>query len=67
MSLTYSNLSNIATKQKGNISEKDWKNLVDIVYTKENLGDEYFNELNEAKNLIPTIWKDYLKYFYFKY
>ena len=43
LSLTYSNLSNIATKQKGNISEKDWKNLVDIVYTKENLGDEYFN------------------------
>lgn len=64
LSLTYSNLSNIANKQKGNISEKDWKNLVDIVYTKENLGDEYFNELNEAKSLIPTIWKDYLKNIY---
>lgn len=64
LSLTYSNLSNIATKQKGNISEKDWKNLVDIIYTKENLGDEYFNELNEAKSLIPTIWKDYLKNIY---
>jgi len=64
LSLTYSNLSDIATKQKGNISEKDWKNLVDIIYTKENLGDEYFNELNEAKNLIPTIWKDYLKNIY---
>ncbi len=64
MSLTYSNLSNIAIKQKGNISEKDLKDLVDIVYTKENLGYEYFNELNEAKNLIPTIWKDYLKNIY---
>ena len=64
LSLTYSNLRNIATKQKGNISEKDLKNLVDIVYTKENLGDEYFNELNEAKSLIPTIWKDYLKNIY---
>ncbi|HOK39369.1 MAG TPA: CRISPR-associated helicase Cas3', partial [Bacteroidales bacterium] len=64
LSLTYSNLSDIATKQKGNLSEKDWKNLVDIIYTKENLGDEYFNELNEAKSLIPTIWKDYLKNIY---
>lgn len=64
LSLTYSNLSNIAIKQKGNISEKDLKDLVDIVYTKENLGYEYFNELNEAKNLIPTIWKDYLKNIY---
>lgn len=64
LSLTYSNLSKIATKQKGNIREKDLKNLVDIIYTKENLGDEYFNELNEAKNLISTILRDYLKNIY---
>jgi len=64
LSLTYSNLSSIGIKQKGDITEKDLKNLVDIIYTKENLGDEYFNELNEAKNLIPLIWRDYLKNIY---
>lgn len=64
LSLTYSNLSNVATQQKGNITEKDFRNLVDIIYTKENMGNEYFNELNEAKNLIPTIWRDYLKNIY---
>jgi len=62
--LTYSNLSKIANEQKGNITEKDLKNLVDIIYTKENLGDDYFEELNVAKNLIPTIWTDYLNNIY---
>ena len=64
LSLTYSNLSKIANEQKGNITEKDLKNLVDIIYTKENLGDDYFEELNVAKNLIPTIWTDYLNNIY---
>lgn len=64
LSLTYSNLSSIANEQKGNIIEKDLKNLVDIIYTKENLGDDYFKELNDAKELIPTIWTDFLKDIY---
>lgn len=64
LSLTYSNLSSIANAQKGNIIEKDLKNLVDIIYTKENLGDDYFKELNDAKELIPTIWTDFLKDIY---
>ena len=64
LSLTYSNLSSIANEQKGNIQEKDLKNLVDIIYTKENLGDDYFKELNDAKELIPTIWTDFLKDIY---
>jgi CRISPR-associated endonuclease/helicase Cas3 len=64
LSLTYSNLRRIANEQKGNITEKILKNLVDIIYTKENLGDCYFKELNEAKELIPTIWTDFLKNIY---
>ena len=64
LSLTYSNLSKIANEQKGNITEKDLKNLVDIIYTEENLGDDYFEELNDAKDLIPIIWTDYLKNIY---
>jgi CRISPR-associated endonuclease/helicase Cas3 len=64
LSLTYSNLSSIANEQKGNITEKILKNLVDIIYLKENLGDDYFKELNDAKELIPTIWADFLKDIY---
>jgi CRISPR-associated endonuclease/helicase Cas3 len=64
LSLTYSNLSSIANEQKGNITEKNLKNLVDIIYTKENLGEDYFKELNDAKELIPTIWTDFLKDIY---
>lgn len=64
LSLTYSILSNIANDQKGNITEKELKNLVDKIYTKENLGDDYFNELNDAKELIPSIWTDFLKNIY---
>jgi CRISPR-associated endonuclease/helicase Cas3 len=64
LSLTYSNLSSIASEQKGNITEKDLKNLVDIIYTKENLGDDYFKELNDAKDLILVILTDYLKDIY---
>lgn len=64
LSLTYSNLSSIANEQKGNITEKFLKNLVDIIYLKENLGDDYFKELNDAKELIPTIWADFLKDIY---
>lgn len=64
LSLTYANLSNITNKQNGNITEKDLKNLVDVIYTKENLGDAFFKEVNDAKNLITIIWKDYLKDIY---
>ncbi len=64
LSLTYIHLSNIANDQKGNIIEKDLKNLVDKIYTKENLGDGYFEELNDAKELIPSIWTDFLKDIY---
>lgn len=64
LSLTYSNLSNIANDQKGNISEKDLTHLVDKIYTKENLGENYFKELNDAKKLIPSIWTDFLKDIY---
>lgn len=64
LSLTYSNLSCLTKETEGNITEKDLKRLVDIIYTKENLGESYFKELNDAKNLIPSIWTDYLKDIY---
>ncbi|MBK9568417.1 MAG: hypothetical protein IPO37_25645 [Saprospiraceae bacterium] len=39
-------------KLNGNLQEKHFKQIVDLVYTKENVGDAYFKEINEAKLLI---------------
>jgi CRISPR-associated endonuclease/helicase Cas3 len=64
LSQTYEYLSKLAVEKNGNITEKDFKQLVDAIYTRENLGDSYFKELNDAKNLISTIWKDFLKDIY---
>lgn len=64
LSLTYLYLNDIVNAKQGNIAEKDLKNLVDIIYTKENLGIAYFNELNSAKGLMSLLWKDFLKDIY---
>jgi len=64
LSLTYEYLSKEVIRKSGDIIEKDFKQLVDIIYTKDNLGEIYFKELNDAKNLIKTLWKDFLKDIY---
>lgn len=61
LSLTYNRLYELTMKTAGNVTEKDLKTLVDEIYTKENLGMNYFSELNDAKKLIEIIWKDFLK------
>jgi CRISPR-associated endonuclease/helicase Cas3 len=63
-SLTYKYLLELAEEKDGNIAEKDLKQLVDTIYTRENLGEAYFKELEDARNLISTIWKDFLKNIY---
>ncbi|MDR0795211.1 MAG: CRISPR-associated helicase Cas3', partial [Tannerella sp.] len=64
LSMTYKYLQNEVLQKNGDITEKDFKLLVDAIYIKENLGDKYFQELNEAKNLIGKLWKDFLKDIY---
>jgi CRISPR-associated endonuclease/helicase Cas3 len=51
-------------KLNGNLQEKHFKQIVDLVYTKENVGDAYFKEINEAKLLIDKIWKQITKNIY---
>lgn len=41
----------------GNLQEQHFKQIVDLVYTKDNLGASFFQEINEAKQLIEKIWR----------
>lgn len=51
-------------KLNGNLQEKHFKQIVDLVYTIENVGECYFKEINEAKSLIDKIWKQITKNIY---
>lgn len=51
-------------KLNGNLQEQHFKQIVDLVYTKENVGEAYFKEINEAKLLIDKIWKQITKNIY---
>ncbi|MCF8247591.1 MAG: CRISPR-associated helicase Cas3' [Saprospiraceae bacterium] len=45
----------------GNLKEIDFREIVDLVYTPENLGDEYFQKIEKGKNLIDDLWKQTVK------
>jgi len=57
---TYIQLKKISNEKNGNIKECDLKRIVDISYTKENLGQSYFETLNEGRSLIHKLWTDIL-------
>ena len=57
---TYEQLSLFCKNLNGNLTEKDFKSIVELVYTRENLGENYFKELENAKQFISEIWKDFL-------
>lgn len=60
LSQTYSLLSKMSQEKSGCLTEADFKEIVEIVYTKENLGDAYYDLLNEGKVLIANLWSKYL-------
>jgi hypothetical protein len=59
-------LSQYIDTQKGNLKEKDYKEIVELVYTKRNLeaDSDYYKDFKEGKELIPKIWKDVVKNIY---
>lgn len=61
---TYTQLLYYCKQLEGHLKEKDFKFIVDTVYTKENLGEEYFKEINEAKKLIDSLWLKFLHHIY---
>jgi CRISPR-associated endonuclease/helicase Cas3 len=61
---TFQKLEKTVTIKRGNLNEADLKELVDAIYTKENLGEEYFDEIASARKLLKTLWQDLLHYVY---
>jgi CRISPR-associated endonuclease/helicase Cas3 len=57
---TYNQLKQISKSKSGNLNEADFKRIVEISYTRENLGQQYFDTLNEGRTLIHNLWKDFL-------
>ena len=61
LSETFNQLSSRVKENAGNFNEKDFKDLVNIIYTKESLGKSYFNEIDEARSFIKKVISDVLK------
>lgn len=61
---TYNQLSLFCMELNGHLKEKDFKTIVEIVYTKENLGEDYFKEINDSKKLIDKLWINFLNHIY---
>lgn len=54
---TFKHLQDLTKKKEGNLNEGDLKQIVDEIYTVENLGSKYFEELESARGLIKKLWK----------
>lgn len=61
---TYNLLSAYCERLNGNLTEKDLKTIVDLVYTSENLGENYFNEIEESRKMIDKIWSEHVNKIY---
>lgn len=61
LSETYDRILEKANQSKGNLKEKDFRELVNLIYTNETLGEKYFEEISAAKGFIKEVWKKVLK------
>lgn len=61
LSETYLQISIKAQQKEGNLKEKDFRELVNNIYTEEALGQKYFEEIRSAKNFVKEVWRKVLK------
>ncbi len=61
LSETYSQISAKANQKEGNLKEKDFRELVNNIYTEEALGQKYFEEIKSAKSFVKEVWRKVLK------
>lgn len=61
LSATYEQLVIKVLQKGGNLNEKDFKELVNTIYTQEALGSKYFEEIQLAKDFVKSIWKSVVK------
>jgi len=57
-------LKDYECKLDGNLQERHFIELVDLVYTRENLGDQFFKDIQDAKDLLGKLWRDLVKGIY---
>jgi CRISPR-associated endonuclease/helicase Cas3 len=60
----FSHLKEYEKRLSGNLQEKHFKEIVDLVYTYDNVGDQFFKEIKEAKELLNRLWNDFVKGIY---
>ncbi len=61
LSETYNQISEKVNQNNGNLKEKDFRELVNSIYTDEALGEKYFEEIERAKGFVKEVWKKVLK------
>lgn len=61
---TYDKLTKLSKEKGGRLNEMDLKILVDTIYTRENLGVQFFDEIKEARSLIKKIWNNVVNKIY---
>ena len=61
LSETYSCVSAKANQHSGNLKEKDFRELVNSIYTEEALGQKYFEEIKSGKSFVKEVWQSVLK------
>jgi CRISPR-associated endonuclease/helicase Cas3 len=61
---TFNNLKIYIENLNGNLKEKHLKELVEIVYIRENLPPQYFKDLDDGRKLIKDIWEKCVKNIY---
>lgn len=61
LSETYNQISEKVNQNNGNLKEKDFRELVNSIYTNEALGENYFEEIENAKGFAKEVWKKVLK------
>lgn len=57
---TTHHLKEYVSQLDGNLKERDFREIVDKVYTPENLGQVYFEEITKGKELIERLWMESL-------
>lgn len=61
LSETFKQLLIRSEKSNGNLTEKDFRDLVNSIYTKEALGTEYFKAIDDAKEFMKSIRRSVVK------
>jgi len=64
LDLTFQYLKNCSKKLNGNIKEKDFKEIINKVYTKNNLPQTFYDDLEEGKTFITKLWHECVKNIY---